>query len=116
MKVFVIVVSQMFRDTFPKYISVVVICPKNSVESCTSHHICPRYAPLFQITPDSVMIYKGTEATVDSYSSFFDNQRYRETKLRSVLEKKGVTDLYVCGIATDICVGMHKKAFHKISK
>lgn len=60
---------------------------------------------LFQIAQDSLLIYKGTEGGLDSYSSFFDNQRLRETKLRSELLKKGVTDVYVCGLATDICVG-----------
>ena len=28
-----------------------------------------------------------------------------ETMLSSVLEKDGVTDVFLCGLATDICVG-----------
>jgi nicotinamidase-related amidase len=50
------------------------------------------------------MVYKGSRSNIDSYSSFYDNQRLNETKLRNELEKRGVTDLYICGIATDVCV------------
>ena len=67
------------------------------------------HCTLFQITKDSIMIYKGTESDIDSYSSFYDNRRIRETKLRSELKKRGVTDIYICGIATDICVGKYSK-------
>ena len=59
----------------------------------------------FQVTKDCVMIYKGTESDVESYSAFFDNQKLRQTELNSVLKKKGVTDVYVCGLAADVCVG-----------
>ena len=60
---------------------------------------------LFQIAKDSIMIYKGTESNLESYSGFFDNNRLRETKLRRELQKNLVTDVYICGIATDVCVG-----------
>ena len=62
----------------------------------------------FQIKKDSVKIYKGTESDIDAYSSFFDNQRLKETKLRHELTKRGVTDVYVAGIATDVCVGKYR--------
>lgn len=71
-----------------------------SVLSFFAHHKVP-----FQIAKNSVMVYKGSHSDVDSYSSFFDNQRLHETKLRAELEKKGVTDVFICGIATDVCVG-----------
>ena len=63
----------------------------------------------FQVAKDSIMIYKGTDIFIDSYSSFFDNNKLRETKLRRELEKHLVTDVYICGIATDVCVGEFKK-------
>ena len=46
---------------------------------------------------------KGTEANVDSYSGFFDNGRC-STGLGDYLKGQGVTDVYVCGLATDYCV------------
>ncbi len=47
---------------------------------------------------------KGINAEVDSYSGFFDNNRRYPTGLEEWLKKKGITDLYICGLATDYCV------------
>ncbi|GAB1605834.1 uncharacterized protein LOC106869615 [Argonauta hians] len=56
------------------------------------------------VTPDSVQVYKGTDTDVDSYSAFFDNNRASQTKLFSILQSHNVSDVYVCGIAYDVCV------------
>ena len=55
--------------------------------------------------PDGQMIHKGFNPDVDSYSAFFDNQKLSKTSLEEILRKEDVTDVYVCGIATDVCVG-----------
>ncbi len=47
---------------------------------------------------------KGTDAAVDSYSGFFDNGRKKSTGLGDWLRAKGITELYVLGLATDYCV------------
>jgi len=47
---------------------------------------------------------KGTDPTIDSYSGFFDNGHKRATDLEAWLRGRGVTDLYVLGLATDYCV------------
>src|SRR4051812_45530569 len=47
---------------------------------------------------------KGTDPTIDSYSGFFDNGHRRSTGLENYLRSRGVTDVYVCGLATDYCV------------
>ena len=47
---------------------------------------------------------KGTDPNVDSYSGFFDNGRRASTGLGEYLKGRGVTDVYVCGLATDYCV------------
>jgi len=49
-------------------------------------------------------IYKGTKANIDSYSAFFDNCKANDTGLTAILEAKGVTDVYCCGLVFDICV------------
>jgi nicotinamidase/pyrazinamidase len=46
---------------------------------------------------------KGTDCGVDSYTGFFDNGR-KSTGLGEWLRAEGVTDVYVCGLATDYCV------------
>jgi nicotinamidase/pyrazinamidase len=47
---------------------------------------------------------KGTDPGVDSYSGFFDNARRHETGLREYLTGRDVTELYIAGLATDVCV------------
>jgi nicotinamidase/pyrazinamidase len=47
---------------------------------------------------------KGTDPAIDSYSGFFDNGHRKSTGLGDWLTSKGVTDIYVCGLATDYCV------------
>jgi len=47
---------------------------------------------------------KGTDATVDSYSGFWDNGRRKSTGLAEWLRGQGVTKVYVLGLATDYCV------------
>ena len=50
------------------------------------------------------IIYKGDNRHVDSYSGFFDNARKGVTELDSYLKGKGVTEIYVVGLAADFCV------------
>ncbi len=47
---------------------------------------------------------KGTNPEVDSYSAFFDNARKCDTGLGNYLKQKGVTEVYLLGLATDYCV------------
>lgn len=52
----------------------------------------------------SRIFQKGTDPEVDSYSGFFDNGHRHATGLGEYLNRHGVTDVYVCGLATDYCV------------
>ncbi|WP_179349050.1 bifunctional nicotinamidase/pyrazinamidase [Winogradskyella pacifica] len=47
---------------------------------------------------------KGTDKTIDSYSAFYDNGHLKSTGLTGYLKEKEITQLYVCGLAADICV------------
>lgn len=47
---------------------------------------------------------KGTDATVDSYSGFFDNGHRNSTGLSDWLKERGVKRVFVLGVATDFCV------------
>ena len=47
---------------------------------------------------------KGTDPLIDSYSGFFDNGHRRATGMGQWLAEQGVTDVYLCGLATDYCV------------
>ncbi|EGG20488.1 nicotinamidase [Cavenderia fasciculata] len=52
-----------------------------------------------------VIIRKGMNVNVDSYSAFQDNDDQYKTELHSTLVQHHVKDIYVCGLATDYCVG-----------
>ena len=54
-----------------------------------------RFARIFQ---------KGIDPKIDSYSTFFDNAHRRATGLADYLRQRGVTDIYICGLALDYCV------------
>ena len=60
-----------------------------------------------KIHPKKHIIYKGVNPNVDSYSAFFDNAKLGKTCLADLLKEEGVTDVFVCGIATDVCVGKY---------
>jgi nicotinamidase/pyrazinamidase len=47
---------------------------------------------------------KGTDPRTDSYSGFFDNGHRKATGLGDWLKSKGVTNVFVCGLATDYYV------------
>ena len=55
--------------------------------------------------PEAKFVKKGLTPYIDSYSAFFDNKKLGQTELESLVRSKGVTDVYVCGIAYDVCVG-----------
>ena len=50
------------------------------------------------------VFYKGTDPKIDSYSAFFDNARRKSTGLSDYLKSRGVTDVYLVGVATEYCV------------
>jgi exosome complex component RRP4 len=60
---------------------------------------------MFQIVENSIKVYKGTNPEVDSYSVFWDNKKLTETSLVSQLQERNATDIYICGLAYDVCVG-----------
>lgn len=47
---------------------------------------------------------KGTDPGIDSYSGFFDNGHRKSTGMGEWLKSQGVTEVFVCGLATDYCV------------
>ena len=47
---------------------------------------------------------KGTDKEIDSYSAFYDNGHLKSTGLAGYLKEKGTTQLFICGLAADICV------------
>jgi nicotinamidase/pyrazinamidase len=61
-------------------------------------------APGLDLETIERVFQKGTDTGVDSYSGFFDNARRNATGLGEYLKDRGVTEVAVCGLATDYCV------------
>jgi nicotinamidase/pyrazinamidase len=51
-----------------------------------------------------LVIRKGHHREIDSYSAFLEADRKTTTGLAGYLRERGLTELYVCGLATDFCV------------
>ena len=54
--------------------------------------------------PADLIIRKGCNGDVDSYSAFFENDHVTPTGLHGYLQTRGVTRLVMAGLATDFCV------------
>jgi nicotinamidase/pyrazinamidase len=57
-----------------------------------------------QLDPADLIIRKGFRPEIDSYSAFFENDKTTATGLAGYLRERGVTDVALCGLATDFCV------------
>jgi nicotinamidase/pyrazinamidase len=51
-----------------------------------------------------LIIRKGFRREIDSYSAFFENDRTTPTGLAGYLRERGLTRLFLVGLATDFCV------------
>jgi len=74
---------------------------------CVQNEIGSELHPQLEVGAEDHFVHKGKNARVDSYSAFYDNgpEEWRQsTGLYELLEKLQVTDVFCCGIATDVCV------------
>lgn len=51
-----------------------------------------------------IVVYKGDNPEIDSYSGFFDNGKLAKTTLDSILKENCIDEIYILGLATDFCV------------
>jgi len=62
------------------------------------------FAPGLETGGIGRVFHKGTDPGIDSYSTFFDNGHVRTTGLTDYLRERGVTEVWLAGLATDYCV------------
>lgn len=53
---------------------------------------------------DDIIIFKGIDQKVDSYSAFFDNDHATSTGLDKILKVMNIKYLFFTGVATNFCV------------
>jgi nicotinamidase/pyrazinamidase len=71
---------------------------------CVQNTHGAEFASSFDTSRIAHVFHKGTERNIDSYSTFFDNAHRRHTGLAHYLEKRGIKDVYLMGLALDYCV------------
>ncbi|MEX1062333.1 MAG: bifunctional nicotinamidase/pyrazinamidase [Balneolaceae bacterium] len=73
-------------------------------DHCVQDSRGAEFHPDLNTTKTEVIIRKGFRKEIDSYSAFYENDQQTSTGLGGYLADRGLTDLYVCGLATDFCV------------
>eukprot|EP00741_Cyanophora_paradoxa_P011146 tig00020553_g10767.t1 len=73
-------------------------------DHCVQGSFGAQFHPALERAESDRIVQKGTNIKVDSYSAFYDNARLQATELAPLLKEKGITDVYMCGLATDYCV------------
>ncbi|CAF4562960.1 unnamed protein product [Rotaria sp. Silwood1] len=77
-----------------------VLWPAHCIQNT---HGAALHPDLIQVK-NAIHLYKGTNSEIDSYSAFWDNMKLSKTSLDDQLKQRFVTDVYVVGMATDVCV------------
>ena len=62
------------------------------------------FHPQLNTVPADIIVRKGFNKAVDSYSAFFENDRTTPTGLDGYLKTREVENLHLVGLATDFCV------------
>jgi nicotinamidase/pyrazinamidase len=79
-----------------------MLWPVHCVQNSSGSEFHPDLSPPLD---SDIIVYKGTNPYVDSYSGFFDNQKKVQTRLDSVLKSRNIDRVVVVGLALDYCVG-----------
>jgi nicotinamidase/pyrazinamidase len=77
-----------------------VLWPDHCVQGTEGAELAPGLA----VPHAQLIIRKGHNDKVDSYSAFIEADGKTKTGLDGYLKARGVTSVYVCGLATDFCV------------
>lgn len=77
-----------------------VLWPEHCIQGTKGAALVP------ELSTDAIeaIFRKGMDKEIDSYSGFFDNGRKKTTGMGDYLKGRGVTEVAVCGVATDYCV------------
>jgi nicotinamidase/pyrazinamidase len=77
-----------------------VLWPEHCVQSTPG----AAFHPALDIPHAALVLRKGMERTIDSYSAFYENDRKTPTGLVGYLRERGLTRVFLAGLAFDFCV------------
>jgi nicotinamidase/pyrazinamidase len=73
-------------------------------DHCVQGTFGARFADKLAVPQAQAVIRKGYHAHTDSYSTFLEADRKTPTGLAGLLRERGVTTVYLAGLALDFCV------------
>lgn len=73
-------------------------------DHCVQGSAGAAFHPDLDWTKAELVIRKGTDPAIDSYSGFFENDRATPTGLGGYLRERGFNRVFLVGLATDFCV------------
>lgn len=73
-------------------------------DHCVQGSAGAQFHPEIGVDHAELIIRKGFRREIDSYSAFVENDKSTPTGLGGYLDERGVTHLYLAGLATDFCV------------
>ena len=65
---------------------------------------CAAFHPQLDVSNCELILRKGYDREIDSYSAFFENDRRTPTGLCGYLRERGLHRVFLVGLATDFCV------------
>ena len=74
-------------------------------EHCVAGTSGSEFHPDLNTLKAKAIIRKGTNVNIDSYSTFFENDRKTPTGMAGYLRQNGFKRIFLSGIATEYCVG-----------
>lgn len=77
-----------------------VLWPDHSVQGTAGAEL-PRS---LELPTAALIVRKGYHADIDSYSAFLEADKQTATGLAGYLKERGITTLFLAGLATDFCV------------
>jgi nicotinamidase/pyrazinamidase len=73
-------------------------------DHCIQDSLGAAFHPALDIPHAELILRKGFRADIDSYSAFLENDHFTPTGLAGYLRERGLTRLFLCGLAYDFCV------------
>ncbi len=73
-------------------------------EHCLQHTAGAAFHPDLDVPHAELILRKGFRPNIDSYSAFLENDHTTPTGLAGYLRERGLTRLFLCGLAYDFCV------------
>jgi nicotinamidase/pyrazinamidase len=73
-------------------------------DHCVQDSLGAAFHPALHIPHAALVLRKGMDTAVDSYSAFYENDRKTPTGLVGYLRERGFQRLFLAGLAFDFCV------------